>query len=54
MIQIPPINTVSDAVAIGKLVDGIIIVCDVEQNESADLFQAVQRTQEAGSPVLGG
>jgi succinoglycan biosynthesis transport protein ExoP len=53
VIDIPPINTVSDAMVLGKLVDGIIIVCDIEQNESADLLQALQRMQDAGSPVLG-
>ncbi|MEI8649715.1 hypothetical protein P4S73_20510 [Paraglaciecola sp. Hal342] len=43
----------SDAIAVGKFVDGVIIVCDVEKNESADLLLALQRVHEAELPVLG-
>ncbi len=53
VIETPPINTVSDAIAVGKFVDGVIIVCDVEKNESADLLLALQRVHEAELPVLG-
>jgi receptor protein-tyrosine kinase len=53
VIETPPINTVSDAIAVGKHVDGIIIVCDVEKNESADLLLALQRVHEAELPILG-
>ncbi|MAD16089.1 MAG: chain-length determining protein [Alteromonadaceae bacterium] len=53
VIETPPINTVSDAIAVGKFVDGVIVVCDAEKNEGADLLLALQRVHEAELPLLG-
>ena len=53
IINTPPVNSFSDALVVAKLVDGIILVCDIEKTDSMALIEAVQRLQDAGAPLLG-
>tara|TARA_R110002167_G_scaffold269661_2_gene476181 strand:+ start:6332 stop:8437 length:2106 start_codon:yes stop_codon:yes gene_type:complete len=53
IIDTPPVNSFSDALVIAKLVDGIILTCDIEKTDSLALIEAVQRLQDAGAPLLG-
>ncbi|WP_340678203.1 polysaccharide biosynthesis tyrosine autokinase [Paraglaciecola sp.] len=53
IINTPPVNSFSDALVVAKLVDGIILVCDIEKTDSLALIEAVQRLQDAGAPLLG-
>jgi polysaccharide biosynthesis transport protein len=53
IIDTPPVNSFSDALVIAKLVDGIILTCDIEKTDSLALLEAVQRLQDAGAPLLG-
>jgi receptor protein-tyrosine kinase len=38
---------------IAKLVDGIVLICDVETTDSSELLEAVQRLRESRAPLLG-
>jgi succinoglycan biosynthesis transport protein ExoP len=53
IIDTPPVNSFSDALVIAKLVDGIILTCDIEKTDSLALIEAVQRLQDSGAPLLG-
>jgi receptor protein-tyrosine kinase len=53
VIETPPVNSYSDALVVSKLVDGVILVCDIENTESVDLLDAIQRLRDAGAPILG-
>lgn len=53
IIETPPVNTYSDALVISKIVDAVVLLCDLEVTESADLLEAIQRFQDAGIPLLG-
>ena len=53
VIEAPPMNAYSDALILSKLVDCVILVCDVEQTESAELLESIQRLRESGAPLLG-
>jgi Mrp family chromosome partitioning ATPase len=35
------------------VVDAVVLLCDLELTESADLLEAIQRFQDAGAPLLG-
>jgi receptor protein-tyrosine kinase len=53
VVEAPPVNNFSDALILSKYVDGIIIVCDADNTETAELVEAVQRLQDSGAPFLG-
>lgn len=53
ILQAPPVNTYSDALIVSKLVDGVILVIDLESTESDELIEAIHRLREAGAPLLG-
>lgn len=53
VIETPPINAFSDALIVSKVVDGVVLLCDLEVTESADLIDAIQRLQDSGAPLLG-
>jgi succinoglycan biosynthesis transport protein ExoP len=53
IVETPPINGFSDALVVSKLVDGVVLLCDLEVVESAELLEAIQRLQDSGSPLLG-
>lgn len=38
IIEIPPVNIHNDTLVILKLVDAIVLLCDLEVTENADLF----------------
>jgi capsular exopolysaccharide synthesis family protein len=49
----PPVNLVSDALLIGKLVDGVIVVARAGVTDSAALTEAVRHLRSANTPLLG-
>jgi succinoglycan biosynthesis transport protein ExoP len=53
IIETPPVNIHNDTLVISKLVDAVVLLCDLEVTESADLLEAIQRFQDAGAPLLG-
>jgi succinoglycan biosynthesis transport protein ExoP len=53
IIEAPPVNAYSDTLVVSKLVDAVVLLCDVEVTESADLLEAIQRLQDSGAPLLG-
>jgi receptor protein-tyrosine kinase len=53
IIETPPVNIHNDTLVISKLVDAVVLLCDLEVTESADLFEAIQRFQDTGAPLLG-
>lgn len=53
VIETPPVNEYGDALVVSKLVDGVVLLCDLEVTESADLLEAIQRFEDSGSPLLG-
>jgi receptor protein-tyrosine kinase len=53
VIQTPPVNEYGDALVVSKVVDAVILLCDLEVAESADLLEAIQHFQDAGAPLLG-
>ncbi|MGS2722084.1 GumC family protein [Paraglaciecola aestuariivivens] len=53
IIETPEVNLYSDTMIIAKAVDGLILLCDLEACDSADLQEAVQRLQESRAPLLG-
>ena len=53
VIETPPVNACGDALVVSKVVDAVVLLCDLELTESADLLEAIQRFQDAGAPLLG-
>jgi succinoglycan biosynthesis transport protein ExoP len=53
IIETPPVNAYGDTLVVSKVVDGVVLLCDLELTESADLLEAIQRFQDAGAPLLG-
>jgi capsular exopolysaccharide synthesis family protein len=49
----PPVNLVSDALLIGKLVDGVIVVARAGVTDAAALTEAVRHLRSASTPLLG-
>lgn len=53
VIQGPSVNAFSDSLVLSKYVDGVVLVCDSERTETADLLEGIQRLQVSGAPLLG-
>jgi receptor protein-tyrosine kinase len=53
VVESPPVKEYGDALVISKVVDAVVLLCDLELTESADLLEAIQRFQDAGAPLLG-
>ncbi|MDF2179797.1 polysaccharide biosynthesis tyrosine autokinase [Aliiglaciecola sp. CAU 1673] len=53
LVEAPPVNSVSDALILTRLVDGVIVVCDVENTEVQELTDIIQNLREANTPLLG-
>lgn len=53
ILEAPEVNLYSDIMVIAKLVDGIVLICDVETTDSPELLEAVQRLRESRAPLLG-
>lgn len=53
VIDSPPINDFSDTLMLAKHVDGVVIVCDIEKTDIADLAEAIQRMRDSGAHLLG-
>jgi receptor protein-tyrosine kinase len=53
ILEAPQVNLYSDIMVIAKLVDGIVLICDVETTDSSELLEAVQRLRESRAPLLG-
>jgi len=51
--EAPPIKTISDALILSRLVDSVIVVCDMEITEITTLSKTIQRLKEADIKVLG-
>ncbi len=53
VIDVPPLEEFSDGLVIGRNVDSIVLVCDLETTESADLIHAIQKLRDVGAPLVG-
>ena len=53
IIEAPEVNLFSDTMIISKSVDGVVLLCDLEITDSADLMEAIQRLQESRAPLIG-
>ncbi|GAB3023347.1 GumC family protein [Bowmanella dokdonensis] len=53
LLEAPPVNSVSDALVLSRLVDGVIVVCDVESTQPNELSDIIQHLREANVPLLG-
>lgn len=53
IIMAPPISDFSDALVLAKHAHSSVIVCDVEQSDSDDIVDAVQRIRDAGAKTVG-
>ena len=53
VIDVPPLEQYSDGLVIGRNVDAIILVCDLEHTETAELVQAIQKLRDVGAPLVG-
>jgi receptor protein-tyrosine kinase len=53
ILETPEVNLFSDTIVISKLVDGVVLLCDLEMTDSADLLESIQRLQESRAPLLG-
>jgi succinoglycan biosynthesis transport protein ExoP len=53
IIEAPEVNLYSDIMVIAKLVDGIVLLCDLETTDSHELLEAVLRLRESRAPLLG-
>jgi succinoglycan biosynthesis transport protein ExoP len=53
ILEAPEVNLYSDIMVIAKLVDGIVLICDVETTDSPELLEAIQRLRESRAPLLG-
>lgn len=53
ILEAPEVNQYSDIMVIAKLVDGIVLICDVETTDSPELLEAIQRLRESRAPLLG-
>jgi Mrp family chromosome partitioning ATPase len=49
----PPVNLVSDALLIGKLVEGVVVVARAGITDINALAQAVRHLRDANAPLLG-
>lgn len=53
IVEAPPVSDFSDALIVSKVVDGIVIVLDIEKTDSDDLVDAIQQLRDADAPLLG-
>jgi receptor protein-tyrosine kinase len=53
ILEAPEVNLYSDIMVIAKLVDGIVLLCDLETTDSPELLEALQRLKESRAPLLG-
>jgi receptor protein-tyrosine kinase len=53
VIETPSVNSCGDALVVSKVVDAVVLLCDLELTENADLLEAIQRLQDARAPLLG-
>lgn len=53
IIDAPPLEQFSDALVIGRNVDALVLVCDIETTDSAELVQAIQKLRDVGAPLVG-
>lgn len=53
ILEAPEVNLYSDIMVIAKVVDGIVLICDVDTTDSPELLEAVQRLRESRVPLLG-
>lgn len=53
IIETPPVNSVSDILVISKSVDAVVLRCDLDITDTADLSEAIQRLLNVGVPLLG-
>jgi capsular exopolysaccharide synthesis family protein len=53
ILDVPPVLPVADPIAVGALVDGIVVVARVGVVRRKDLATTLERLREAGLPVIG-
>ena len=53
IIETPQVNEFSDALVISRIVDGVILLCDFENTDGAEVVDAVLKLSDAGAPLLG-
>jgi len=53
ILEAPEINLYSDTMIISKCADGLVLLCDLDITDSADLLEAIQRLQESRAPLIG-
>lgn len=53
LMEAPPVQSVSDALILSRLADGVIVVCDMENTLSGELTEMVQNLRETNTQLLG-
>ncbi|WP_088328880.1 tyrosine-protein kinase domain-containing protein [Lacimicrobium sp. SS2-24] len=53
LMEAPPVQSVSDALMLSRLANGVIVVCDMENTQSGELTQMVQNLRETNTLLLG-
>jgi receptor protein-tyrosine kinase len=53
IVDAPALTQFSDALVIGRNVDAIVLVCDIETTDSAEIVQAIQQLRDVGAPLKG-
>ncbi|ALS98659.1 GumC family protein [Lacimicrobium alkaliphilum] len=53
LMEAPPVQSVSDALILSRLADGVIVVCDMENTQSGELTEMVQNLRETNTLLLG-
>jgi receptor protein-tyrosine kinase len=53
ILEAPEVSLFSDTMIISKSADGVVLLCDLEITDTADLLEAIQRLQESRAPLIG-
>lgn len=53
ILETPEVNLYSDTMIIAKSADGVVLLCDLEITDSADLLEAIQSLRESRAPLIG-
>ncbi|MDN4502888.1 polysaccharide biosynthesis tyrosine autokinase [Alteromonadaceae bacterium BrNp21-10] len=53
ILEAPPIQSISDALILSRMVDAVILVIDIEKTDYTGLQASIQRLRETNAPLMG-